>query len=259
MAPGPDDEGRPLDDVEGEPPRYDTEPLPVLGRPLPPPPPGVQQVVPRGRFRRKQIQIDAETSEALEDSVRLTAQGEPVPSPLVHKYLFASERFVGEWRRHWTYLWKEGTAVVATTFLLGYISGISGPGAGFWTNAVALLWAVVLFWAAWRTGDWWFDRFVLTSRRVMIVSGMIARNIAMMPLSRVTDMAYNQSPMGRVLNYGTFVLESAGQEQALREVHFLPDPRELYLLFVEEMYGPDPTADPKRPRPRDDGGSSEGD
>jgi hypothetical protein len=81
----------------------------------------------------------------------------------------------------------------------------------------------------------------------------------MMPLSRVTDMAYNQSPMGRVLNYGTFVLESAGQEQALREVHFLPDPRELYLLFVEEMYGPDPTADPKRPRPRDDGGSSEGD
>jgi membrane protein YdbS with pleckstrin-like domain len=210
----------------------------------------VQQVVPRGRFRRRRIDVDAETSEALEDSVRLTAEGEPVPSPLVHRYLFASERFVGEWRRHWTSLWKEGTAVVASTFLLGYVSGIATPGASGYATAAIVVWAVVLFWALWRLGDWYFDRFVLTSRRVMIVSGMIARNIAMMPLQRVTDMAYNQSPMGRLLNFGTFILESAGQEQALRVVRFLPDPRELYLLMVEEMYGPDPKADPRRPRRR---------
>jgi hypothetical protein len=59
-----------------------------------------------------------------------------------------------------------------------------------------------------------------------------------MPLLRVTDMKYEQSPLGRMLNYGTFVLESAGQEQALRTVKHLPNPNELYLRVVEEMYEP---------------------
>ncbi|HEV8172871.1 MAG TPA: PH domain-containing protein, partial [Actinoplanes sp.] len=43
---------------------------------------------------------------------------------------------------------------------------------------------------------------------------------------------------GRMLNYGTFVIESAGQDQALREVKYLPNPNELYLHVVEEMYEP---------------------
>jgi hypothetical protein len=51
-------------------------------------------------------------------------------------------------------------------------------------------------------------------------------------------MKYEQTPLGRMLNYGTFVLESAGQDQALREVPYLPNPNELYLRVVEEMYEP---------------------
>jgi hypothetical protein len=34
------------------------------------------------------------------------------------------------------------------------------------------------------------------------------------------------------------VLESAGLDQALREVKHLPNPNELYLRVVEEMYEP---------------------
>ncbi|HZN20231.1 MAG TPA: PH domain-containing protein, partial [Micromonosporaceae bacterium] len=79
---------------------------------------------------------------------------------------------------------------------------------------------------------------ILTNKRVMVVAGLITRRVAMMPLLRVTDMKYEQSPMGRLFNYGTFVLESAGQEQALREVKHLPNPNELYLRVVEEMYEP---------------------
>jgi uncharacterized membrane protein YdbT with pleckstrin-like domain len=101
---------------------------------------------------------------------------------------------------------------------------------------------------SWRVGDWYYDRFVLTSRRVMVVSGMVNRKVAMMPLARVTDMAYNQSVLGRMLGYGSFILESAGQDQALREVHHLPQPRELYLLMLDEMYGPDPRPRPERRR-----------
>jgi hypothetical protein len=42
-----------------------------------------------------------------------------------------------------------------------------------------------------------------------------------------------------VLGFGTFVIESAGQDQALRQVSDLPNPTDLYLQVVEEMYEPE--------------------
>jgi uncharacterized membrane protein YdbT with pleckstrin-like domain len=73
----------------------------------------------------------------------------------------------------------------------------------------------------------------------MVVNGLVTRTVGMMPLVRVTDMKYQQSALGRMLNYGTFVVESAGQDQALRRVPTLPNPNELYLRIVEEMYEPE--------------------
>jgi hypothetical protein len=50
-----------------------------------------------------------------------------------------------------------------------------------------------------------------------------------MPLTRVTDMSFRRSALGRLLGYGEFIIESAGQEQALRTINFLPYPEQLYL------------------------------
>jgi membrane protein YdbS with pleckstrin-like domain len=166
---------------------------------------------------------------------------EDEPSPLVQRYLFPTEKFRGEWRRHPVQLAKEiGIAAgvtVAVGLLAGYLSRTDAAEeiAGF----LVLGWLGVIIWAAWQIVDWWFDRFILTNKRVMVVSGIITRNVAMMPLQRVTDMKYVQSALGRVLNYGTFELESAGQDQALRSIPHLPSPNELYLRIVEEMYEPE--------------------
>lgn len=183
--------------------------------------------------------------------VRYDASGMPVgprrvlpmpdePSPLAARYLFPTEKYRGEWRRHWIHLVPEFVIGVLATFVMGYVSGLlartNNEGA---MGAVILAWLIVLGWVGWRVMDWFFDRFILTNKRVMVVSGVVTRKVAMMPLLRVTDMKYEQTPLGRMLNYGTFVLESAGQDQALREVKHLPDPNELYLQVVEEMYEPD--------------------
>ena len=165
---------------------------------------------------------------------------EDEPTPLVARYLFPTERYRGEWKRHWIHLTTPLLIGVATTFVLGYLSGYlarQNVSAGL-TTAAVLIWLAVMGWVAWKVGDWFFDRFILTNKRVMVVNGIITRRVAMMPLLRVTDMKYEQSPLGRALNYGTFVLESAGQEQALREIKHLPNPNELYLRVVEEMYEP---------------------
>jgi membrane protein YdbS with pleckstrin-like domain len=166
---------------------------------------------------------------------------EDEPSPLVQRYLFPTEKFRGEWRRHPIELAKEigiaAGATIAVGLLAGYLARVNA--ADEIAGVLVLGWLGVVIWAAWQIVDWWFDRFILTNKRVMVVSGIITRNVAMMPLQRVTDMKYVQSALGRVLNYGTFELESAGQDQALRSIPHLPSPNELYLRIVEEMYEPE--------------------
>ena len=71
--------------------------------------------------------------------------------------------------------------------------------------------------------------FTVTNKRMILVSGLVVRKVAMMPLAKVTDMSFRRSAMGRVFGYGEFIVESADQGQALRSVNFLPYPEQLYL------------------------------
>ncbi|GGK30428.1 hypothetical protein GCM10010124_24030 [Pilimelia terevasa] len=162
------------------------------------------------------------------------------PSALVGRYLFPTERYRGEWKRHPVHLARPLLIAAGATVGLGIVSGmLAGNSTGEGATALLFLaWLAVMVWVGWEVADWFCDRFILTNKRVMVVSGIVTRKVAMMPLARVTDMKFEQSPLGRLLNYGTFVLESAGQDQALREVIHLPNPNELYLRVVEEMYEP---------------------
>jgi membrane protein YdbS with pleckstrin-like domain len=162
------------------------------------------------------------------------------PSKHVARYLFPTEKFRGEWKRHWIQLAREFTIGAVATILMGYVTGwLTKHHYSSVRTAVLAIWAVIIIYVAFKVADWWFDRFILTNKRVMVVSGIFTRNVAMMPLLRVTDMKYVQSPLGRLLSYGNFELESAGQDQALRNIKNLPNPNELYLRIVEEMYEPE--------------------
>ena len=71
--------------------------------------------------------------------------------------------------------------------------------------------------------------FTVTDKRMILVSGLVVRKVAMMPLAKVTDMSFQRSAMGRVFGYGEFIVESADRDQALRSVNFVPYPEQLYL------------------------------
>ncbi|SCF37837.1 PH domain-containing protein [Micromonospora viridifaciens] len=194
---------------------------------------------PEAGYQPPQFSEDELAGLRVEDVPRRVLPLDDEPSSLTARYLFPTERYRGEWKRHWIHLSTPIIIGVAATFVLGYLSGfLAGRNVGALTTVAVLLWFAVMAWVAWRVADWWYDRFILTNKRVMVVNGIVTRKVAMMPLARVTDMKYEQTPAGRALNYGTFVLESAGQDQALREIKNLPNPNELYLRVVEEMYEP---------------------
>jgi len=88
------------------------------------------------------------------------------------------------------------------------------------------------------------DYFVVTSARLLLAKGVFRKSVNMMPLTKVTDMRFERSPVGRLLGYGTFIVESAGQDQALRNINHLPYPEQLYievcgLIFKDPGSGDD--------------------
>ncbi|PZF96762.1 hypothetical protein C1I99_16765 [Micromonospora deserti] len=163
---------------------------------------------------------------------------EDEPTPGVARYLFPTERYRGEWRRHWIHPAKS-LGVISVYAVLGVWAAQVRirPQYTGWVIAVVVAGAVLL--AAYRVLAWYLGRFVITNKRLMSTEGVFFRRVGMIPLLRVTDLRYGQSPLGRVLNYGTFHLESASRRNVLRRVVDLPRPNELYLRLVEEMYEPD--------------------
>jgi membrane protein YdbS with pleckstrin-like domain len=100
---------------------------------------------------------------------------------------------------------------------------------GVVTLVVWLAFLGVLAWLSVQIWSWLEDYFVVTSQRLLLTTGIVTRTVNMMPLGKVTDMSFKRSPWGRVFGYGEFVVESAGQDQALRHIRHLPYPEQLYL------------------------------
>ena len=85
--------------------------------------------------------------------------------------------------------------------------------------------------------EWTDEFFAVTKVRVMLVHGLFERRVDMMPLSKITDLTVDRSIMGRMLGYGTVVLESAGQDQALSTVKYVPEPESIYLHISAAAFG----------------------
>jgi hypothetical protein len=95
---------------------------------------------------------------------------------------------------------------------------------------IAIVVALVGGFIAYSIGDWSADRYALTDQRVMAVLGLITERQPAMPRARITDINGIVSVTAKFLAwlsfielpYGTLVFESAGQDQALREVEYVP-------------------------------------
>ncbi|HEY2441885.1 MAG TPA: PH domain-containing protein [Streptosporangiaceae bacterium] len=160
--------------------------------------------------------------------MRLITPGDTAPAT-VNKYLLPHEHQVITVRKHPAVLIGPIALVVGGLILAGVLSEFIGRHSGV---------ALIVIWLAWlgllgnllvRAVDWSVNYFVVTPKRMLLTSGFFTRKVAMMPMVKVTDMSFQRSFQGRMLGYGTFVLESAGQDQALRVVDHLPYPEQLYL------------------------------
>lgn len=151
------------------------------------------------------------------------------------RYLIPGERVVVSTRRHWFRL-----AAPVTLAVLTFVAMVAGAFSTAWGEAASILvwlWLAACLYALWRVLEWRTEWFIATDRRLLKTYGLITQRVAMMPLAKVTDMSYDRSLLGRMLGYGEFVMESAGQDQALSKMDLIPDPEPKYIAMCETIFG----------------------
>lgn len=160
--------------------------------------------------------------------MRLVPGTDTVPNA-VNKYLLPHEHQVITVRKHPAVLIRPIAIILAGLVIAAVVSTTVARHNASVVGFVWIAWAVSLLWLVFKVFEWSQDYFIVTSRRMLLATGIITRKVAMMPLVKVTDMSFQRSSTGRLLGYGEFILESAGQDQALRRVDHLPYPEQLYL------------------------------
>ena len=175
--------------------------------------------------------------------MRLVPNTDTVPAS-VNRFLLPNERRVITVHQHPAILIKPIFWVLIGLVAAGWLSSSLAHGNGTVVLIIWILWGILVLNLAVKVWEWSVTYFVVTSQRFVLTTGVITRNVNMMPLAKVTDMTFQRSPMGRLLGFGEFILESAGQDQALTNVDYLPYPEQLYLevcglIFKDKEESPD--------------------
>jgi uncharacterized membrane protein YdbT with pleckstrin-like domain len=154
----------------------------------------------------------------------------------IDEYLLPTERRVIRVRMHWAVMAKHLVQTGLFLLIMVVVQTYLPPSVLIDNLTFYLALAAVLRFTL-LTILWWTERIVITDKRVMLAQGVITHNVGMMPLSKVTDLTFRRSLGGRLLGYGTLIVESAGQIQALNKIKYMPRPEEIYEALSELIFG----------------------
>jgi membrane protein YdbS with pleckstrin-like domain len=159
----------------------------------------------------------------------MVVPNETVPAS-VFRALLPQERQVITVRFHPAVLIKPVALALAGLAVVGLLSVIPHL-SGTFLLVIWLLWLLLLIRLLYRIYMWLEDYFVVTSKRLMLTSGVIKKEVNMLPLTKVSELRFERSGMGRLLGYGTFYIDAAGvpPNHPLSKVNHLPYPEQLYL------------------------------
>ncbi|MEX1177639.1 MAG: PH domain-containing protein [Nitriliruptor sp.] len=145
------------------------------------------------------------------------------------RLLTDDEEIVRQFRPHWRVLlpalvWAMIlTAAVTVAFL-----ALDPPFEWIALAAATVLWLVI---CARSVLSYWFTNYVLTTERIIVRSGMVARSGTEIPLENINNVLFSQSVIERLLGYGDVLLESAGSQGQSR-LSDIPDPEH----FQSQVY-----------------------
>ncbi|MGB8651237.1 MAG: PH domain-containing protein [Mycobacteriales bacterium] len=126
------------------------------------------------------------------------------------KLLADDETVVVDTHPHWKVLVLPVLELLVVAALAGFLLATVDDTVARWViTGIAVLVAVVLFVVPvlrWRS-----TLIVITTKRVVVRSGIVSRTGRDVPLTRINDVTFSHNLLGRLLRCGTLVVESAGE------------------------------------------------
>lgn len=117
-----------------------------------------------------------------------------------------------------------------------------------WAIAVLLgelAWTLYWRWRVWRA-EW----ILLTRKRIIHIQGIpeTTSTEASLRIDRVSGARLVQSPLGKILGYGTIELEAPGEHPDVRKLRIIDDVEAFYIVLRRIVFGedaPDPDDHPQ--------------
>lgn len=145
------------------------------------------------------------------------------------RLLTEDEDIVRQFRPHWRVLLPAvGWAMLLAALVGAAFAALDEPFTYYVLGAGVFIWAVL---STRRLFNWWFTSYVLTTERIIVRAGMIARTGTEIPLENINNVLFSQKVVERLLGYGDVLVESAGRTGQSRLID-IPDPE----AFQSEIY-----------------------
>lgn len=153
--------------------------------------------------------------------------------------LAQNEKVVRSIHPHWLTVFVPCVAAVIIVALAIFISWITPPTSGWDTFqwivvAIAVILLIVFTvvpFLRWRT-----THYVITTHRVMVRRGILAKSGKDIALSKITDVSFHQSIWDRIIRAGSLHIESAGDspDENINNIPHSNDVQQLVNRLVDE-------------------------
>lgn len=142
----------------------------------------------------------------------------------VTRNLSKDEKLIWETREHPIALWKWWVGLIVLQGLAAAVMTVAS------FKAAAILWLIGMVVIGYKILLWDVDRLCITNQRIFTVTGIFSVSIKTMPMKKMTDVTTHFSAVSNILawlriikiQYATLIVESAGQDQALSRIKFVP-------------------------------------
>ena len=162
---------------------------------------------------------------------------------MTRSFLAPGEEVVRTTRKHLSVLARPALGTLVLTGLLGAIGWFTGPQstADVVDQVCGALALLLLLRFVLRLRRWSNERILVTDRRIARVGGFMARRVSSWPYVRIHDLGLRRPITGRLLGYGSIVIEATIPGSTPVVLERIPDPNGFYRDVMEVlMEGPLP-------------------
>lgn len=168
-------------------------------------------------------------------AARMLAMTETIPS-VIYRVLLPHERQVSSTRQHPAVL-VGPCLLVAAGFVAAVVLTVLVADGG--TNVLLVVWfawLVLVLRLIVKTLDWLDSYFVVTSARIIMVTGSFRRKVDIIPLGIVNDITIGTTLGGNLFGCADFTISCGAPDQIIYKIAYLPDAQRIFFRISSAIF-----------------------